>query len=171
MSRYSNRITWLGLVVFVVGILVLLSTFMAWSGSASGANFASNPTVPVAGGPNNFWVFAGHQFLLLSGLWTLILGAFIMALALGVIYGVRGSRVLVTILLAAAFAVSIINLTAVAGIGLGIGSGPVVLLIFSIVGLLAAMGTLSPVLLRERQPVVMEETEVYAPPKPGMAMR
>ncbi len=170
MSRYYNRTTWLGLIVFIAGILVLLSTFMAWSGSASGVSFASNPNLPIAGG-NNFWVFAGHQFLILSGLWTLILGVLTMAMALGVIYGVRGSRVLSAVLLVAAFALSIINLTGVAGLGLGIGSGLIVLLIFSLIGLLAALGALSPVSLRERKPVVAEGPEAYAPPKPGMAMR
>ncbi len=170
MYRYSNRTTWLGLVVFIAGILIFLSTFMAWSGSTSGASFASNPALPVTGG-NSFWILAGGQFLVLSGLWTLLLGAFIMVLALGVLYSIRGSRVLVTLLLAAAFAVSIINLAGVAGIGLGIGSGLVVLLIFSGVGLLAAMGLLSPVIMRERKPVAAEEKEPFAPPKPGMAMR
>ncbi len=169
MSRCSNRTIGLGLIVFIVGVLILLSTFMAWSGSISGANFASNPALPVAGGSNNFWVFAGGHFLVLSGLWTLVLGGLIMAL--GVTYGVRGSRGLVTFLLAAAFIVSIINLTAVAGTGLGIGSGPIVLLVFSIIGLLAAMTTLSPALMRSRGTVPVEETEPYAPPRPGMAMR
>ncbi len=134
----------------------MLSTFMVLSGSTSGVNFASTPAVPVPGGANNFWIFAGHLFLLLSGLWTLILGVLIMALALGVVFGVRGSRVLAAVLLAAAFAVSIINLTAVAGIGLGVGSGLIVLLVFSFIGLPGAVGTLSPMLLREREPAVAE---------------
>ncbi len=173
MSRYLNKNVLLGLVVLIAGVLILASTWMAWSGPATGANFASNPSIPGINGNNNFWVFAGHQFLVLSGLWTLILGALIIAAAFGVAYGIRGSRGIVSMLLLVTFVVSLINLTAIAGIGLGIGAGPIVLLIFSVLGGLAVLGSYAPAMLRAGKPVEVEEakTEPYARPKPGMAMR
>jgi hypothetical protein len=134
---------WVGaLITLVTGVMVLVSSFMAWIsgpfglGSISGWDLVTNDAMKIS---NGFFEY-GNGYPLFSGLCPLILGSLIALIAvLMLIFRSRGLGGLAILFSILALGMAITNLTSIlrdpTGVGLGVGVGIYIFLIFSFTGL------------------------------------
>ncbi len=156
---------WIGsLLIIAAGILIFVSTFMAWSPAVTGLNYANLRTLPAAGGSANaFFYHVNGVMPIYTGFWTLLMGALIFLSGLVLLFtrgfGIRSVAMVLAII---ALFFSIVNMVALGVAGLGVSYGTGIFLIFSAVAIVGSALAL---------PLLNKAGEVhpYAPElKPGM---
>jgi len=138
--------------IIVAGILIFLSTFMLWSPSQTGLNFANLRTLPAAGGSANaFFYSVNGAAPLYTGFWTLLWGALV-TISGAVLLFTRGYgvRAFIMILAIVGLIFSIVNLVALGQAGLGVSYGAGIFLIFSAIAVVGSALAL-PLLTAERE--------------------
>ncbi len=162
MALYQRRANlWIGIaVLFVAGLLILLSTFMAWTSTMNGWNFANQRTVVTASGQANaayYYQSPGH--LIFTGLWTLIIGALLMLIALLMLVS-EGTALtgLAYFLGLVGLVFSVYNIVTIVQLGFGLSGGAIVFLIFSVLGLVGTAFVAN-------APLMVEETGYMPAPR------
>lgn len=142
-AKTRGGLFWVGsFIVLISGVMVLVSSFMAWIsgpfgfGSISGWDLVTNDLVKFS---NGFFEY-GDGYPLFSGLCPLILGGLIALIAiLMLIFRSKGLGGIVILFSIFALGMAITNLTSIlrdpSGAGLGVGVGMYIFLIFSFTGL------------------------------------
>ncbi len=163
MALYNRRANlWIGIVVlFVAGLLILLSTFMAWTSTATGWNFVNQRSVVTGSGSANaayYYQSPGH--LIFTGLWTLIIGGLLMLLALLMLVSEgTGLTGLAYFLGFVALVFSVYNIVTIVQLGFGVSGGAIVFLIFAALGLVGTALVASAPLMIEETGYMPEERQ------------
>ncbi len=143
---------WVGsLLIIAAGVLILLSTFMAWSPATTGWNYANLRTLPSAGGSANAFFYNVNGVMpIYTGFWTLVWGGLIALSGIALLFTRGyGVRTFVMILAIIGLFFSIVNMVALAQAGLGVSYGAGIFLIFSSIAVVGAALAL-PLLSAER---------------------
>ncbi len=141
MATLLNRtpLFWVGAsIVVLAGLLILLSSFMAWMPSGlTGMNLVSTRVIGTAGGSFNAFFTASHGYIIFTGLWTVLLGVGLLATGIMLIGSIGYSMAyFASVLGFLALGISVVNLVTLSALSFGVGAGAIVFLVFAIIGLI-----------------------------------
>ncbi len=140
MVTWLNRtpVFWVGAsIVILAGLLILLSSFMAWMPRGlTGMNLVSTRVIGTSGGSFNAFFTASNGYIVFSGLWSVLLGVGLLATGIMLIGSIGYSMAyFASVLGFLALGLSVVNLVTLSALNFGVGAGAIVFLVFAIIGL------------------------------------